>query len=356
MTGKRIGLVHATLPEPGRKPGGVDIHVDRLANKLVEAGDEVVVFSSSPRPDDALYDHRPLPWPATWTSPIRRLIAAPASLNALRTDGLDVLHLHGDDWFYVRRRVPTVRTFHGSAWAEARTATTLKRAASSGVTFPLEILASRLATGSYTVSPSGARAFAALGHLPCGVTVEALGPSPRRPIVLFVGTWGGRKRGRLIWEAFTQHVRPRVTEAQLWMVSDECPAAEGVTWFKRPSDEKLAELFRAAAVFCLPSSYEGLGIPYLEAMGRGAAVVASDNPGARYILRDGDHGVIADDAELPAAVTRLLEDADHRERVAAAGSERVQQFAWEHVIADHHAAYERAIEARCGGDRRRASG
>jgi phosphatidyl-myo-inositol alpha-mannosyltransferase len=29
--------------------------------------------------------------------------------------GFDVLHLHGDDWFYLRRTLPTVHTLHGSA-------------------------------------------------------------------------------------------------------------------------------------------------------------------------------------------------------------------------------------------------
>lgn len=65
-----------------------------------------------------------------------------------------------------------------------------------------------------------------MGHLdaviPCGCDLELfrLGTKEVRPTVLFVGTWEGRKRGRLVAEAFERVVRPRVPDARLWMVVD----------------------------------------------------------------------------------------------------------------------------------------
>ena len=41
------------------------------------------------------------------------------------------------------------------------------------------------------------------------------------------------------------------------------------------SDAELVDLYRSSWLFCLPSSYEGFGIPYAEAMANGCPVVAT---------------------------------------------------------------------------------
>ena len=65
------------------------------------------------------------------------------------------------------------------------------------------------------------------------------------------------------------------------MVTQDAPAdpGAGITVLGRLDDEELAREYRAAWVFCLPSSYEGFGIPYAEAMASGTPVVATPNPG-----------------------------------------------------------------------------
>ena len=49
-----------------------------------------------------------------------------------------------------------------------------------------------------------------------------------------------------------------------------------MTWEQHVSDAALGELYRRCAVFCYPSLGEGFGLPVLEAMSLGAAVVTSD--------------------------------------------------------------------------------
>ena len=44
----RIAMYHFSLPQPGRKPGGVEVFVDRLANAMVGRGHEVEVLTYSP--------------------------------------------------------------------------------------------------------------------------------------------------------------------------------------------------------------------------------------------------------------------------------------------------------------------
>src|SRR5690606_8068981 len=94
--------------------------------------------------------------------------------------------------------------------------------------------------------------------IPNGVDPALFHPGGERepnPTVLFVGTYERRKRGRLLVEQFHQHVLPKLPEARLWMVCQDAPAAPGVEVLGRLSDDELADRYRRAWVFCLPSSY-----------------------------------------------------------------------------------------------------
>ena len=338
-------MFHSTLPQPGRKVGGVEVFVHRLTEKLIERGHELTVFSLSNAPPNASYETMWLGRPIPERSTMRRLIELPARLNGIPTSNLDILHLNGDDWFYICRSIPTMRSFYGSALLEACHATRLRRMASQLAVFPLELIAARLATSSYSVGPGWGRLYKLSGELDCGVDIPDEVPMERSgsPSILFVGTWEGRKRGRFLREVFEREIRPRVLDAELWMVSDVCGQADGIQWFNAPSDTELVELYRRAWVFCLPSTYEGFGIPYIEAMAQGTPVVASPNSGARYVLDSGRAGLIADDGTLGDALVRVLSDAQLRQHLSAAGQVRAFDFAWDRVVGAHEAAYQQTL-------------
>jgi len=345
-----VGMFTTSLPEPDRKPGGVDVLIDRLANQLVAAGHRVTMFTYSPAPADATYQVRRLE-PSNWRHrKLPRMFLVPLALNRLDVSGLDVLHLHGDDWFYLRRRVPTVRTFYGSALQELRTATSWRRRASQLLVFAFELLAARLATATYGLIPGDGRWYRTAGSLGCGVdTAGSPAQRTRHPTVLFVGTWRGRKRGRELADAFERDVLPGIPDAKLVMVSDEAPHVPWIEHVERPTDEELRRRFAEAWVFCLPSAYEGLGIPYLEAMAAGTPVVATPNPGADYLLREGADGVVTEIAQLGGALRGLLTDERRRAELSQAGLLRSQAFTWSAICAAHVAAYEQVILAREDG-------
>jgi phosphatidylinositol alpha-1,6-mannosyltransferase len=69
---------------------------------------------------------------------------------------------------------------------------------------------------------------------------------------------------------------------------------------------ELPTLYRAADVFVMPSSGEGFGIVYLEALACGTPVIAGDSDGARDPLQDGNLGVLADEQGLTAELRCLL--------------------------------------------------
>lgn len=341
----RVAHFHSTLPAPGRKLGGVEVFVHRLAGRLVDRGHEVTVFTFASRPEDATYRVVAAGRPWLVANKLTRLTLASVALNGLPQKPFDVFHIHGDDWFMVKRRSATVRTFYGSSLYEARTATSRKRAVSQCMVYPLEALSSHMATLSFDIGSPLPRGYAIDGSLALAVENEfAAGATTPTdfPSVLFVGTWEGRKRGAFLADKFVDEVRADHPDARLFMVSDRCEERTGVTWVPFPSDGELARLYKSAWLFCMPSTYEGFGMPYLEAMMHGLPVVATPNPGARLVLGR-RAGVITTDADLGRTLSALLNDGASRLRLAHAGRERARAFSWERVIAEHEAAYSEAI-------------
>ena len=83
-----------------------------------------------------------------------------------------------------------------------------------------------------------------------------------------------------------------------------------VTFIGRVSDTDLPDLYRAADVFVMPSTGEGFGIVFLEAMRSGVPVVGGNGDGSMDPLRDGKAGyaVACEEQEhLVQAITSALE-------------------------------------------------
>ena len=86
---------------------------------------------------------------------------------------------------------------------------------------------------------------------------------------------------------------------------------------------RLVELYRGAACLVQSSSYEGFGLPVVEAMASGTPVVAIDEPALREVA--GDAAVVVGAPSLADGIRTALTD---RERLVAAGIERARAFSW----------------------------
>jgi glycosyltransferase involved in cell wall biosynthesis len=113
--------------------------------------------------------------------------------------------------------------------------------------------------------------------------------------------------------------------------------------------EKLALLRRAWAL-ALASPKEGWGITNLEAAACGTPVIASDSPGIRESVRDGETGLLVphgDVAAMAAAMERLAADVALVEQFGRHGRAFAETFTWDRA-ADETVAH-LAAEVRQGG-------
>jgi len=97
----------------------------------------------------------------------------------------------------------------------------------------------------------------------------------------------------------------------------------------------VSHVYDAADLFVHPSLCESFAFPLVEAMASGLPVIAADRPLNHEMC--GDAAVYyppTDPAALAAQVARLRDDTADRQRMAAAGRRRAQQFSWDaHVDA-----------------------
>lgn len=333
----KIAITSLYLPSGSKIGVGYQVHY--LANELVKRGHDVTVFSQSGASPDSLYRAVVVP-----SGKRLRTFGFAWNLRHVDFSGFDVLNAHGDDWFlWGCQRPRLVHTYHGSCFAEMLHAKGIVQKVRMGMLAACEYNSCLLADELVTVSENTRKYIPWIKQvIPCGVNLEIFSPAEKKspePTILFVGTMGGRKRGAMLLEIFKKEIQPKIPAAKFWAVCEERVEGDGIEWFGRAPLEHLAELYRRAWVFCLPSTYEGFGVPYIEAMASGAPVVATPNVGAAEITQSGQAGLLAEDAKLAETLLNVLNNESLRARLQAAGLRRSRDFGWDRVCARYENLY-----------------
>ncbi|MDQ1523851.1 MAG: hypothetical protein QOE47_1775 [Pyrinomonadaceae bacterium] len=108
-------------------------------------------------------------------------------------------------------------------------------------------------------------------------------------------------------------------------------------------EQDLPALYTGALCFVYPSYFEGFGLPPLEAMQCGAAVVAGDRTSLPEVI--GDAGLLVnpfDEDAIGAAVARLIDDGDLRANLRSRSLKRAARFSWAETARQTLQVYEQA--------------
>ena len=169
-------------------------------------------------------------------------------------------------------------------------------------------------------------------------------------VALFVGIQWARKGGPTLLEAW-RRVAQELPDAELWIAGPKGgPPANlppGTRWLGYVSGrEALADLYRRASAFVLPSIFDPYPNVLREAMGHGLACVGSDAGGIPEIIAPGETGLVAPVGEpepLARALVDLLGDPARAERMGrAAHAALISSQTWDHVAARMAPYIERA--------------
>lgn len=178
------------------------------------------------------------------------------------------------------------------------------------------------------------------------------------PFILTVGTMQRRKNHLRLVQAFARLVANSDGRALTLVIAggkgwlyDEVHAevqrlglTERVKFIGYVEDTDLPHLYRAAAVFAFPSTYEGFGLPPLEAMASGVPVVTSNVSSLPEVV--GDAGLQVDPLDVDAlagALEQALNDEVWRRHCIARGLARAAQFTWQRAAEQLLSVYERVL-------------
>jgi len=180
-----------------------------------------------------------------------------------------------------------------------------------------------------------------------------------RPFVLYTGNSDYRKNLAGMLGAFARlpaHLRDthqlvvnQVGNVELFMLQVAAAGLrrDSVVVTGHVTDDELLALYNRCTVFVFPSLYEGFGLPVLEAMGCGAAVIAGDNSSIPEVAGRAD---ILFDAASPDAIAstlrRALTDDAWRTELQEYGLAHAARFSWDRTAQRAWRAIEAAHASR----------
>jgi len=189
--------------------------------------------------------------------------------------------------------------------------------------------------------------------------LQNLGVEP--PYMLFVGnpTKPHKNLDRVV-QAYARAVVEAKIEAPLVCVGDRGSAAfkirqragqlgiaDKVQLLGHVAEEALPAIYQGASLFLYPTLYEGFGLPVIEAMASGVAVITSNGSSLKEIAEGYAHLVDPlDTTAIADAIAYCMTDHDHREALAKLGRRRAEDFHWKRTAEKTLAIYRSVLTSK----------
>lgn len=102
-----------------------------------------------------------------------------------------------------------------------------------------------------------------------------------------------------------------------------------------PKQKRIGDILRNTDIYICNSEYESFGLPTLEAMTCGAAVITTDTGGMRDFVEDGKNALVIqkhNSKNMEEKLELLINDKKLRKKIAREGIKTAQRFQWENSI------------------------
>jgi len=164
-----------------------------------------------------------------------------------------------------------------------------------------------------------------------------------RPYILAVNLTHGRKNAARLFQAYARLVHGKreapalvvaggwsISACNLWRMAYDAGVHDRVVVTGYIARLELLSLYAHASAVCMPSLYEGFGVPIAEAMALGVPVVTSDRGAMREVA--GESAILVDPEDVSSicsGLERALDDGPSRTRAVTEGRLRAARFTWQ---------------------------
>lgn len=313
-------------------------------------------------PESNDVDAVPLPYRSRWVNLLWHRFGVPLKIERY-TGSVDVVH--GTDFVVPPSSAPSVVTIHDLSYAilPELAFPRLKRYLETAVPRSLDRARKVIAVSEttkrdlceyYEISPNRVNvihhAADPLFHQPYRSEILAMQAQfgLKRPYFIMVGTIEPRKDHLSLLRAF-ERVHQSHPEASLvivgkkgWLADDIMAAISKaaetmpVIHLQGIRDEMLPALYAGSTALVYPSLYEGFGLPLLEAMASGTAVISSNTDALVEVAGDAAlYAPVQDSTKLADQMLSILEDETKRREYIEAGLARASSFSWTVAASQH---------------------
>lgn len=352
--------------------GGIELHLQDLAARLVSAGHDVVVITPTPGAAsvDGIRVHRigaPL-------APLFGFLTTPRGVRlvgqVLASERVDVAHCHvsivspaavGGAMQAERRGIPAVVTFHSVVPRTDLLARAVNAALGSG-DWRVKFTAVSQRVAREVQPAAGAQRVTVLHNgTDAGLwrVVPVARPSGQVELVSVMRLNAKKRPYVLVNLMRALRERPASASVRLRIVGDGPLRAsleravarhrlrDHVHLLGSRSRSEIRGIFAESDVFVLPTVRESFGLAAVEARCAGLAVVAMRASGVSELMEHGREGLLAaSDMELADHVKSLIDRPDLRSAIMLHNRSTAPACDWSRVLAAHLSAYREAIALR----------
>lgn len=187
-------------------------------------------------------------------------------------------------------------------------------------------------------------------HIPVGVDCNKFYPGEKRESRIKIVSMhrpSTPRRGAKRLQSIFQKLKDRYgDEVSLETFGEDCTFSH--VHHGKVSQDKVAEIMRDASIVFEPSDFQGFGLPGLEGMASGCALVSTDNLGIDEYGKHSENCFIANsNKDLFDHLCELIDNPDLCERLGKQGREDALKFDWS-IIADRWVQHLKSLYSKSG--------